>query len=527
MSSKLSLLTVSIVVVALNPAAPAAQPSASSASSAAKALLQAVAANIGADNLRCITYSGRGYVGAVGQNYTPRDDWPRVELASYTKTINFETSSSREEQVRRQGSFPARGGGGMPIQGEVRQINLVSGNHAWAVQGTNVVPQPAAASQRQLEVWLTPHGFVKAALNAPNPVMLTRNEGGEAGVPKRRVTMISITALEKYRVNATINADNVIERVQTWVPNAVIGDMYFETVYSNYKAFGPVKFPTGLHHHDDLDNTASGNPVVRGGHHGFNLTVTDVQANVCGDAITAPEAVQKAAIPPVRVETQKLGDGVYRLAGGSHHSVAVEFRNFVAVVEAPLNEERSLAVITEVRKLVPNKTIDYVVNTHHHYDHSGGLRAYVHEEGSTIVTYRGNRDFYGQELFSLTARRTLQPDRLSLYPPEEAAEGYRFETVVERYTLSDGTRTMDVHHVQGLNHVEGMLMAYLPKEKILIEADMYTPPAAGVTPPPPTPSAKTFLNNVRRLKLDVATIVPIHGPVVPWADFLSYIEGKP
>jgi hypothetical protein len=72
-----------------------------------------------------------------------------------------------------------------------------------------------------------------------------------------------------------------------------------------------------------------------------------------------------------------------------------------------------------------------------------------------------------------------------------------------------------------------MLMAYLPKEKILIEADMYTPPAAGVSPPPPTASAKTFLNNVRRLKLDIATIVPIHGPVVPWADFLRYMEGKP
>jgi len=166
------------------------------------------------------------------------------------------------------------------------------------------------------------------------------------------------------------------------------------------------------------------------------------------------------------------------------------------------------------------------VNTHHHFDHSGGLRAYVHEEASAIITYRGNRDFYGQELFSLTAQRTLQPDRLSLYPPEEAAEGYRFETVVEKYTLSDGTRTMDVHHMQGLNHVEGMLIAYLPKEKIVIEADMYNPPAAGAPPPPPTAAAKTFLNNVQRLKLDVSTIAPIHGPVTPWSDFVKIMGTK-
>jgi glyoxylase-like metal-dependent hydrolase (beta-lactamase superfamily II) len=520
MASSRSRLCLSILVAVLISPRPAAQ------APDVKAVLQAVAANIGATDLRCVTYSGNGWVGAVGQNFTPRDDWPRTELASYTKTINFDARSSREEQVRRQGSYPARGGGGIPIQGEVRQLNLVSGDHAWALQGTNVTPQPAAAAQRQLDLWLTPHGFVRAAMAGSNPVMLTRNEGGEAGVPKRRVTMVSITALGKYRVNATINGDNLIERVQTWVPNAVIGDMYYETVYSEYKAFGTLKFPTRFHHHDDLDNVSSGNPVVRGGHHGFGLNVTDVQANACGEMIAVPEAVQKAQIPPVRVETEKLAEGVYKIGGGSHHSVAVEFGDFVAVVEAPLNEERSLAVIAAVRKLVPNKTIDYVVNTHHHFDHSGGLRTYVHEEGSTIVTYRGNRDFYGQELFSLALQRTLQPDRLALYPPEEAAEGYRFETVVEKYTLSDGTRTMDVHHMQALNHADGMLIAYLPKEKIVIEADMYTPPAPGTTPPPPTAAARTFLANMQRLKLDVATLVPIHGPTVSWAEFMTHMERK-
>ena len=97
--------------------------------------------------------------------------------------------------------------------------------------------------------------------------------------------------------------------------------------------------------------------------------------------------------------------------------------------------------------------------------------------------------------------------------------------MVEKYTLSDGTRTMDVHRMQGLNHVEGMLIAYLPKEKIVIEADMFTPPPAGATAAP-TAAARTFLNNVRRLKLDVATIAPIHGAVTPWADFLRVVETR-
>jgi len=510
MRVKRSLLCLLAIDAALMGGAPAAQD--------AKAVLQAVARNIGADTLRCITYSGSGYVGIVGQNYTPRDDWPRLELANYTKTVNFETRSAREEQVRRQGNNPARGGGGIPLQGDVRQVAMVSGNYAWSVQGASATPQPAAAAQRQLDLWLTPHGFVKLAITATNPVMLTRYEGGEGG-GKQRVTMISITALGKYRVNATINPDNVIERVQTWIPNAVIGDMYYESVYSSYKDFGGLKFPTRIHRHDDLDDESSGNPVVRGGHHSFDMTVKTVEANACGEAITVPDAVRNATMPPVRVDSQKLADGVYAIGGGSHNSIAVEFRDYVAVVEAPLNEERSLAVIGEVRKLMPNKPIDYVVNTHHHFDHSGGLRTFVHDEGSAVITYRGNRDFYGIELFSLKAQRTLEPDRLSLYPPEETAEGYRFETVIEKHTLSDGTRTMDIHHVQGLNHVEGMLIAYLPKEKILVEADMYNVPAAGTTPPPPTAAARTLLNNVRRLKLDVSTLAPIHGPVIPWSDF--------
>jgi glyoxylase-like metal-dependent hydrolase (beta-lactamase superfamily II) len=86
---------------------------------------------------------------------------------------------------------------------------------------------------------------------------------------------------------------------------------------------------------------------------------------------------------------------------------------------------------------------------------------------------------------------------------------------------------MEVHHVQGLNHVEGMLMAYLPKEKILIEADMYNAPPPGATAPPPSAAAKTFLSNVRRLKLEVATLVPIHGPAVPWADFVQLMGPQP
>ena len=181
-----------------------------------------------------------------------------------------------------------------------------------------------------------------------------------------------------------------------------------------------------------------------------------------------------------------------------------------------MNEERSLAVIGEVNKLIPNKPIKFVVNTHHHWDHLGGIRTYVHE-GATIITHEGNRPYY-QEV--LRARPwVLQPDRYSLFPPEEWSEGYIFETVREKYILGDATGTVELYRVEGLAHALNMLIAYFPKEKIVVQADLYNPQAAA-----PNVSTRTFYQNLQRLKLDVTTIVGIHGNPGPMSQFVQLMS---
>ena len=400
-------------------------------------------------------------------------------------------------------------------------MSIVSGNYAWNMQGNNANPAPAAAEIRQLEIWLTPHGFLKAALAAnPTAISLTVAGPSTPGMTQggRKATVVSFTALGKYRVNGTINDQNLVEMVQTRIPNPVMGDMLYDLRYTDYKDYGGVKFPTLIHVHQ-------GEPRLNPGHNSMEIKVTNVQANVNVPAVTVPDAVRQAKVPAVRAESKKLADGVWLIAGGTHNSVAVEFRDFVTVVEAPLNEERSLAVIAEVNKLVPNKPIRYVVNTHHHWDHSGGLRTYV-AQGATVVTHQGNREYYEQVVFS-PAPWTLEPDRLAAFYPYFANNrAPAIETVNQKYVLSDDVRTMDLYPVQGLAHNSTMLMVYLPKERILVNADLWNAPAQGAPlPAAPTPGMVTLQQNIQRLKLDVARHVPIHGQVGTMEEF-SKIVGK-
>ena len=497
----------------------------------ARTVLQAALKAMGGENLRTIQYSGTtGYVSAVGQNYSPAHDWPANQLTTYTRTINYDARSSREEYVLRSGSGlggPIGGGNAplitTPFEGEQRRHFVVSGTFAWNIDGSAAVPQPAIAEVRQLEIWLTPHGCLKGAL-APgaNPIAVERNEQG-----KGRIVGVSWVALGKYRVQCGINNKNLVERVQTWLPNPVVGDLYHEIVYTAYKDFGGLMFPTNFHAHQDLDDDLEGAGVnVSGGHNSFGLTVSSVQTNVNAPAPAVPDAVRTATTPPVRVESQKIGSGVWYVGGGTHASIAVEFRDHITVVEAPLNEERSLAVIAEVKKLIPNKPITTLVSTHHHWDHIGGLRAYVAKENLTIVMHQSNQPYYAEVLW--IRPWILQPDRLSLFPPEEVSEGYTLETVGQKHVLSDGTRTMEIYNVQGLAHAQGMVMAYLPQDKIVIEADLFTPPTPNAPlPATATASSKTFYDNVRRLQLDVATIAPIHGGrTYPWADFAKFVTSS-
>ncbi len=505
-----------------------------------RSILDAAAKAIGTDNLRCVTIAGTAYGGAVGQQRESawNVDWPRIDsLANYTRTMNWATATMTEEFDRKPGLNPASwkyGAGWVdgPLQQHQRQLFVVSGKYGWHMDGPSAPPvavPPDLAEIYQLDMWLNPHGFLKAARMAgANPKATWRWELGEMGrdgpeVKPAKVRVVSITVSGKYRVDATINQENMLQRIHTWVANPVLGDMNYEHEFTNdsYVDLGDgIRFPTGWHSHQGWDDNY-GAQNVTAGHNAFGGTLKKVQANVCPETPAVPPSVRQVTFP-VRVETHKLADGVYLLGGGSHNSVAVDFKDWIAVFEAPLDEDRSLAVIETIVKLIPNKPIRWVINSHQHFDHAGGLRTYVHI-GATVITHWKNYDFYNRDVLNY-AQRTLKPDMLSLWPPTELAEGYFYEAIRENFIISDGTRNLNVHYVNPLQHAEGMLIAYLPKEKLLFEADLLDTDRP--RPSTPTRDQSSFYNAVTKLGLDVSQIVPVHGSPVSWVDFASRVSAR-
>jgi glyoxylase-like metal-dependent hydrolase (beta-lactamase superfamily II) len=460
--------------------------------------LQAATDALGATQVNTIEVSGTGRWYQFGQAPAPNTPWPQFDVSSYTATINYATPAARVQMTRKQTIEPGRV---RPTPVEQRPDQYVSGTTAWnlaspagAAPNTAPVaqPQPAAVEERVMEIWTTPHGFLKAA--ASNNATATAAEGGS------EVTF----TVGKNKYVGTINAANEVTRVQTWIDNPVLGDTEVVFSYSDYQDFGGVRFPSRI-------------VRVQGEHPVLELTVNGVKANSAAD-ITVPDGAN-AAPAAVTATAEKLADGVYYIKGGSHHSIAIDQKDHIVVVEGPQNEARSLAVIAKVKETIPNKPIKYLVNSHVHFDHSGGLRTFV-DEGATIVTHADNRAYYEK---AWAAPHTINPDKLA-----ESKKTATFETFTDKHVLTDGSRTIEIHKIAGGGHNDAFAMVYLPKERILIEGDAFTPLAPNAPPPASVnPFAVNLDENITRLKLDVKQIAALHGPrVVTMADLKAFIAPR-
>ncbi len=447
----------------------------STASHAQTNRLTAAAEAMGAATLNSIQYTGSGDVFSFGQAFEPGQRWPRFVQRTYSAAIDYQAPAMRVIQVRSQGEHPPRGGGAQAVAADQRTVSVVSGKFAWQEAGDRAVPNPGAVGGRLLEVWATPHGVIKAAMaNA------ARVEGDTATF-----------SLGSREVKATLDAQNLVEKVSYLSTNEVVGDYPIEIAYTDYADFGGVKFPR------HIVRTEDGYPTL-------DIRVGEVKPNAAV-SIDVPANVQQTPAPPaLRVSVDKIADGVWYFGTPNARNWAVEFGDHVVVVEGIGSEARSLAVIAEIKKVIPNKPIRYVINTHAHYDHAGGLRTYV-AQGATVVTHETNKPFFEK---AWARPRTIAPDLLSKSPRPAV-----FETVSDKKVMTDGTKTIEIYHMKGTSHNVANLLVYIPKEGLVFWGDGYNPPE-GNDPRDfvRTPEQMIDLYRVITMNnLDVKTIAPAHG----------------
>ena len=443
-----------------------------------KAAIAAAAKAMGADNLNAISYYGAGATFNLGQSNNANGAWPRSNVSDYVRSIDFTQPSSRATGV----TFVAPVTGGAAVQGQFQQ-NVTPANPAWA---------------QQLEIWITPWGFLKGAA-ANNAIAAPQVVG------TRPYTVVTWSTPQKapsgipYKVVGYINNRNLVERVQTWLENPIFGDMLVEALYTEYRDANGVKYPSTI-------------VQKRGGQPVFEAQILGIRANPSNIAelVAVPAGGGRGGpgggAPPAAAAgptSEKLADGVYRI-NGAYNALAIEFKDHIVLFEGgPQSEARSLAIIAEAKKVIPGKPIRYSILTHHHFDHSSGLPAIV-AEGATIITHDVNKNFL---LTSLSAPRTLAPDVMS-----KSGKKPKVESVLEKRVLQDETRTVEIHHIVGLPHADGMLMVYLPKEKIAAYADMFNlPPADNPVPNPPVVGTQVFLANLERLNIEPERIMSVHS----------------
>ncbi|HVY63268.1 MAG TPA: MBL fold metallo-hydrolase [Gammaproteobacteria bacterium] len=440
-------------------------------------------------NVRSITYSGSArdvsfqQCGANAAELVCHGTHdPMRPITNYVRVIDLTAPTSRHTGVTQ---------------------NIGPGGSTTISQGTffqQVTPQQADVSQpwaQSLELYITPWGFLKGAAEN-NATASRKSEGGKSYTVLSWSPRVKAPSGKSYTVNGYVNGDNLVERVETWLGENIMGDMHIVATYSDWRDFGGVMAPVEI-------------KQTRGGWPFFEADITNARANPADLASLAPAPANAPAGPPgggqapaLNVTTEKLGDGVYRLTTGrgSYDSLVIEFKNYVMMLEAGQSIARGEAYVAETKKLFPGKPIRYVMNTHPHADHTGGLPALV-AEGATIITQANNREFFER---ALNTPRTLLDDVLAKNPKRA-----KVETVDEKRVYSDGTRTVEFYHIYPAPHSNGLMVAYLPKEKILFQGDFSVNPGE-----PANDHVRALVPALEKLKLtDFDRYINVHASAAP------------
>jgi glyoxylase-like metal-dependent hydrolase (beta-lactamase superfamily II) len=337
---------------------------------------------------------------------------------------------------------------------------------------------------------------------------------GEDEIGGKRQKVISVLRPDNQQLALSFDAQtNLLTRYGYLYADPVTGDSEIAQTYSNYRAIGKLKLPGGR----VLYNSGG---VIQ------ETEFTDLQLNTrpAENLFQGPEDFEKLAAPPATPPppaVSKIAEDVYLLqglAGGTHNVLFVAFNDHVLVLEAPeqiIYGNNSNQALAKIKETVPGKPIKYLVLTHHHSDHAGGFREYV-AEGATIVATSETKKLLEK---AAAAESTLLPN-LSL------RQKLTIETLEnKKRVFQDDKHVVELYDIGPNPHANEILVAYLPKEKILFQADLLNPAANG-TIPIAQDATISFSERLQQLGLEVEKIYGVHGRVTTPQELRTSVERR-
>lgn len=445
----------------------------------ANEVIRKAQAAIGGASVHSIQVIGVGTGSLFGQALEPDFVWPKLTYTRFIRAMDFENNSYREDVIRARGEL--LGGGATPPfgLGGLLTIGLLKDDLCSNTAGPFVGPAPGQLEARINDLWTT----------SPQEVLLAAKRYGAVAANKvvdgQTFTTLSFAIPRTLTAVVWLNHAGFVARIDSRVPDAVLGDTDIVTSFEDYRDVEGLKFPMRLR------QSQAGTEV-------FDIAIQNVKVDL-PLRVDVPAGL-RGAKPSINV--QNVGSGVWFLEGPTHNSVTIEMKDQIVLVESPISDGYAEQMFLAANALVAGKKVGTVIATHHHFDHVGGLR-YAAAEGAKLMVSSLALPFY-EKVFANP--NTIHPDQLAKSGRKPILVG-----VDEGTVLSDDTQKIEIYEVRESSHSRGLLMVYVPKDRILIEADEFQIPPGAAALPLPIGSEINLVENLNRLKLQVDTILPLHS----------------
>lgn len=436
------------------------------------------------------------------------DTWPRFQMP--TPEPPFEPGRQRETLLidfKNSRLFLDQQGAGAGFENHNTVVMNAGEGATYDHRARTVTPIPAAQSSQQQFVQYyrrLPHLLLRQAIDRPTSLRYLGTESFN-GKPHEAFTFV-MPDTQQVAVYVD-SATGLVSKYELIFVDPVAGDDASEVIFGNYVSAGSYRVPTTWTWLQAGQQVASYKIAVE-----LNPAIADDAFKVAAANYQRVDAVPNN-LPE---DVEKLADGVYvihNVAGQNQNTMAVEFKDYVVAVEAPGSSEGADQVIERIKQTIPNKPIRYIAMTHHHGDHIGGLRSFI-AEGATVVTTEANQDV----VKAMAA--APQTDRLAKNPRDPKL------AFVEKgkRVFSDSTQTLELIDVGPNPHAKQMLIAYLPKHRVVFQGDLFFLQPNDAPLGPPQASTLSFAKKMEELELKVDRIASVHGRTATKAEFDQAVQ---